>query len=129
MLKLSFHLKSNIIGRNTNARLFRFYRRLNFFVSLFFNSKYANCAKNIKPVIRYTKKKFNNKITLMRSPFHYKTSKTLLSAPHQQSIIDFYIPVLVADLLILNDLANLPSSLNQSQNLCITKIKISSIEC
>lgn len=126
MLKLSFHLRSNILTKNTNARLFRFYRRLSFFIYLFFYNKCKLSNKNITYSIQYARKKFSNKHTLMRSPFHYKTSKTLLSAPSQKSVINFSIPIKNTTPLVLSDCNNLFTYLNKSQNLCITKIKISS---
>lgn len=88
MLKITFVLESNIRSKMSKARLSILYNRAYLIMSYFsrkLQGSYTQESSKFKFCLR------RHKTTIMRSPFHYKTSKTILARPSCK----FYISVLL----------------------------------
>lgn len=125
MLKISFTVQSNVRYKNSNARLFRLYKRL-FMFQCYFTALFNTNSTAIVSSDYHFKSKFKqHRIVIMRSPFHYKTSKTLLAQPKQQLTLSFLIKVKKkTPLFFSNDMQNLIKNLNTLNILVFKKIKI-----
>ena len=126
MLKISFTVLSNVRYKSSNARLFRLYKRLYlfqcYFSSIFKGNK--NCVNGC--YISLNSNYRGQKVVLMRSPFHYKTSKTLLSQPKQEVTLVFSVNSNFNDPLFFNDnFIRFTKSANNLSTLVFKKIKIS----
>lgn len=130
MLKVTFVLNSSVLFKASNARLVQKHKRFITTIYLFLRNltkdfQSTSCAGvNVKSSMR------SKMMVLMRSPFHYKTSKTLLSQPKQT----FYLSVIVYNnvhhpFIDSNLIAQLTKDLNKSNTLVIQKIKISHVLC
>lgn len=65
-------------------------------------------------------------MTLIRSPFHYKISKTLISQPKQQFKIEFGVHAnTTSPLFLKNDFSNFIKTINGKNNYVIKNVKIS----
>lgn len=87
MLNVTFFIKSNVRIKNSKARLMQLYRRFIFFKILLI-TEVLGTQTNLASVNFSLKSSYRkHKVTLLRSPFHYKTSKSLLASPEQYLII------------------------------------------
>ena len=92
MLKITFVLESSIRGRNTNSKLQSLYSRIYYLLSVFSNSiMKLDLDTFCEPKIRFNIRK--NRVVLMRSPFHYKTSKTILARPSCKFYFSLILPL------------------------------------
>lgn len=128
MLKISFKIKSNVLFKCSNARLLKIYK--NFFYTLCFSA--LSLKKKEKRLIRVNlllkRNLRSNLIVLMRSPFHYKVSKTLLSQPTQYLKIEFFFKISCSKTLFgLNDLNSIVRVINNSNTFVVDKIKINDL--
>lgn len=121
MLKLTFILESNIRSKFSKSRLPSFYNRIYLILSLF--SKHLNvrgCGFN---EFKYRFVLRRNKVVVMRSPFHYKTSKTILTRPSTKLYFNVVIPNCTENMLFLNKgFLFFLKTFNNNTNLSCTKI-------
>lgn len=91
MLKISFTITSNIRYNTSNARLFRLfnelYSRYEFFKPVLGARRCKILKRSVSTRLRY---KYHTTM-IIRSPFHYKTSKTLLSQPRQDFTLSLWV--------------------------------------
>lgn len=83
MLNLTIVIKSNVLLKNSKARLLREYRKLFVFNFIYFNFLKKKTGVRLHYSFKLTKHLKSNMTTIMRSPFHYKTSKSILTQPSQ----------------------------------------------
>lgn len=125
MLKITLTLRSNVHIKNSNARISQSLRRLYWLYSIFF--KLNSCCK-IDGLQMHSFLKFKLKsgcMVLMRSPFHYKVSKTLLSIPKQTLDLVIFVPYDATIPLFFNKkLYNFLFNLNKTDALQILNIRV-----
>lgn len=83
MLKITINIKSNILFKNSNARLLKVYEKLFYYNLIFFKNLQLQKKKNTKVFFKINRRLKHSTTTLIRSPFHYKVSKTILAQPIQ----------------------------------------------
>lgn len=129
MLKITLKIKCNFLLRNSNARSFRFYNRLFVFLNYFITNLFKTYSTVESSSVCLDKKTKLNLLTLMRSPFHYKVSKTILGTPIQIIYISFFLKCTHNEPVILSKLSNLNQLLTLSSNFIVTNMKIEHNKC
>lgn len=125
MLKITFTLNTPIPFKTSNARAVQIYKRFIFATYLFISHITSNHLHATPISVKLNKHLKSKMLVLMRSPFHYKTSKTLLAQPKQI----FKITVFAAfnskyPFMSSHLFGNLVTALNKSNTFTIKKIKI-----
>jgi len=92
MLKVTLTLKANIRLKNSNARVTQSLKRLYWLYFVFFKLNTCNTVGGIKTSSFLKFKLRSGCMVLMRSPFHYKVSKTILTVPKQTLHLIIHIP-------------------------------------
>jgi hypothetical protein len=125
MLNVTFFIKSNVRIKNSKARLMQLYRRFVFFKILLL-TEVLGTQINIMSVDFSLKSSYRkHKITLLRSPFHYKTSKSLLANPEQYLIVSVNIESTTMLPVFTSSFFNKISAyVNRNNIFVIEKIKI-----
>ena len=128
MLKITFTVESNVRYKNSNARLFRLYKRLYLFECYFATVFKCNRILCGGSKINMSSSYRRHKTVIMRSPFHYKTSKTILSQPKQNMTFSFTLRgVKWAPLFFNADLQKLLKQINTLNILVFKKINVSHV--
>lgn len=127
MLKISLVFNSNIRNKASEAVLLKFYSKLYKNFSSFFNHRLSSNSKITVSGVKLTSKLRKGKLTLLRSPFHFKISKTILTNPLQQFTISIFIPVNIATPITTKTILAFFNSLNLSTTFTIKTVRLEHI--
>lgn len=115
MLKINLVFITNIKFNNSKTRINKINKKINYVKLLFFNNLF--CSTKI-----FTKKhNLKNKITLIKSPFHYKTSKSIINTNKQYIFVNILCNVSIKQpLFFAMHIKNFLITINQN-NLFVLK--------
>ena len=124
MLKIELNYDTNIKYSNKNAKLFKTYKKIIETNIIIMNILKAHHNINDIKYIK-SKKTLNNVLVLIKSPFHYKNSKSVLHTPKFKFKVIFKIAQKFETPIFLNkNFFNYLKHINNLENICIRSIKI-----